>query len=187
MVDQIREYGKLFFKKCCIKHATSALHPISSSLDRSPDLSRPWASAFPLVKCILTIACFLSVNLHCPGLFPNSSSKPKFCEWCMWAIRTRKDLLAYQIRLCHSADEEQEAQRLCGLPQVTQPGSQNENPPTWLPAALPLFFQRHHICPLLNILQFGKFILIRVIFSNRRRTTDSFRRPFPWEITWCQP
>lgn len=50
-----------------------------------------------------------------------------------------------------------------------------------------LFPPVHHICPFGHILQFDNFILIKVIFSNRRKTADSFRWPFPREVTWSQP
>lgn len=50
-----------------------------------------------------------------------------------------------------------------------------------------LFPPVHHICPFGHFLQFDNFILIKVIFSNRRKTADSFRWPFPREVTWSQP
>ena len=67
------------------------------------------------------------------------------------------------------------------------PARELDEEPTSLAPNCTLFPQVHHICPFGHILQFDNFILIKVIFSNRRKTADSFRWPFPWEVTWSQP
>ena len=72
-------------------------------------------------------------------------------------------------------------------PASANPAQELDEEPTSLAPNCTLFPPVHSICPFGHILQFDNFILIKVIFSNRRKTADSFRWPFPWEVTWSQP